>query len=1006
MDKAFEAKPRFSALIPFFVFVIFYVGLSVWAQDFYKVPMPAAFAVASAAAFFLNRKRPVEEKVNVYASGMGEINIMLMCLIFILAGAFAAVAKAMGAVDAAVTITRSLIPARFLTGDIVTENAPVVEGYDLVSEATASLTLAESDNVITFEYFKKTPATYTVKYVDAQGNPVADTKTVSTGVYVDDEVTEYAVAVPGFVVSGGASATITLIDGTNTITFVYDVYVSVSGEHSKITGLTGDAVTTDIAANEFTNLDNLFDGDTTAANEPGDTSGNPTYMNGFYGADWHSDGDKRYFIVDLGDVYELSKVALYFGWSPAEHPTWNNWQYIAPSAYTIYVADTEEGLATAAPAAVVTGLERDPETFLCDSVAELATWGRFVKIEVTTSGGQFALREITFTGAEFVDPSNNTTVKVEYKDENGNTIAPAIEITKTTGKIFDVEPITIPGYSAISTTQTVTFDTNKSVTVVYRAIPTVEVAPAEDGTYSEGVKEIPFVFTVATPDNVAPDAFAVANWIATNCEIKDVKVEADGMLGFVYAWKVIVTVAPAEGKAFSVELDLPDTFELTDKISITRAPSASTLDSAIMVGENSVVVSTNKVVIELESNGMVKTDKSKRKVHVTLNLQSVNEALLPYNGYDKVTVELKEIKSAGQGFSYKAVNFVKLDGCYVGELLAHKYGADQLSFVIALYGVNADGTKVELDTAVVRSEILEVVPPETKPAPTVAENISWKILPIDILTQLIDQVHPNALPEITDADWDIYREVAEIRASGLDIDALRATYDEYRASEPTGEYTDNLVIDVNKQIQGSVYLWNFLKDIKVETITFTNLAVTQITEEGIEAVGDIVNVDVTFRRGIDYDYLNVLNGGDFNLRIRINIDDSGEKSNLIGKAYNAVRRALNDEQAMPLFFRLDWYTWANLPFTGAVFNVTVSDKWVDNNGAFNIVAYHLKPYTYDYEKDNTPTIEKVESDLTISPITNKISFAVDGGSNGSQIYDTYVIVSTNKLPSELPATIN
>ena len=125
MDKAFEAKPRFSALIPLFVFVIFYVGLSVWAQDFYKVPMPAAFAVASAAAFFLNRKRPVEEKVNVYASGMGEINIMLMCLIFILAGAFAAVAKAMGAVDAAVTITRSLIPARFLLSGIFVVSAVI-----------------------------------------------------------------------------------------------------------------------------------------------------------------------------------------------------------------------------------------------------------------------------------------------------------------------------------------------------------------------------------------------------------------------------------------------------------------------------------------------------------------------------------------------------------------------------------------------------------------------------------------------------------------------------------------------------------------------------------------------------------------------------------------------------------------------------------------------------------------------------------------------------------------
>ena len=123
MDNSFEAKPRFAALIPFFVFVVFYVGLSVWAQDFYKVPMPAAFAIASAAAFFLNNRNTVEEKVNVYASGMGEINIMLMCLIFILAGAFASVAKAMGAVDAAVLITRNLIPARFLLSGIFAVSA-------------------------------------------------------------------------------------------------------------------------------------------------------------------------------------------------------------------------------------------------------------------------------------------------------------------------------------------------------------------------------------------------------------------------------------------------------------------------------------------------------------------------------------------------------------------------------------------------------------------------------------------------------------------------------------------------------------------------------------------------------------------------------------------------------------------------------------------------------------------------------------------------------------------
>ncbi|MCI6288840.1 MAG: Na+/H+ antiporter NhaC family protein [Lentisphaeria bacterium] len=113
-----EREPRFRALIPFFVFVFFYVGLSVWANDFYKVPMPAAFLVASASALLLNRRHPLNEKINVFASGMGDSNIMIMCLIFILAGAFAAVAKGMGAVDAAVLITRHLIPAGFLLSGI------------------------------------------------------------------------------------------------------------------------------------------------------------------------------------------------------------------------------------------------------------------------------------------------------------------------------------------------------------------------------------------------------------------------------------------------------------------------------------------------------------------------------------------------------------------------------------------------------------------------------------------------------------------------------------------------------------------------------------------------------------------------------------------------------------------------------------------------------------------------------------------------------------------------
>ena len=109
-----EQKPQFKALLPFFVFLIFYFGLSILRKDFYQVPIITAFLVASASALLLDRRKPLEEKVEIYARAMGDSNIMIMCLIFILAGAFASTAKAMGAVDATVLIARHLIPDQLM----------------------------------------------------------------------------------------------------------------------------------------------------------------------------------------------------------------------------------------------------------------------------------------------------------------------------------------------------------------------------------------------------------------------------------------------------------------------------------------------------------------------------------------------------------------------------------------------------------------------------------------------------------------------------------------------------------------------------------------------------------------------------------------------------------------------------------------------------------------------------------------------------------------------------
>ncbi len=107
-------ESSFKAIIPFIVFVIFYFGFSLWTKDFSKVPMTVAFIISSATALILNHKEKLHKKIEIFALGMGNKDIMIMCLIFILAGAFTASASAVGGVEAAVEIAQQLIPARFM----------------------------------------------------------------------------------------------------------------------------------------------------------------------------------------------------------------------------------------------------------------------------------------------------------------------------------------------------------------------------------------------------------------------------------------------------------------------------------------------------------------------------------------------------------------------------------------------------------------------------------------------------------------------------------------------------------------------------------------------------------------------------------------------------------------------------------------------------------------------------------------------------------------------------
>ena len=97
------------ALSPLFVFLILYLATSIIAQDFYKVPIAVAFLVSSVYAL-LTVKGTMNERIQIFAKGAGNSTMVLMLAIFILAGAFAASAKTMGAVDATVNLALKYLP--------------------------------------------------------------------------------------------------------------------------------------------------------------------------------------------------------------------------------------------------------------------------------------------------------------------------------------------------------------------------------------------------------------------------------------------------------------------------------------------------------------------------------------------------------------------------------------------------------------------------------------------------------------------------------------------------------------------------------------------------------------------------------------------------------------------------------------------------------------------------------------------------------------------------------
>ena len=117
LKKGIRKRSGWLALSPLVVFLAVYLVSSLLEMDFYKIPITAAFLVASIYALLISQGT-TDEKIAVFSSGAGDKNVLLMIWIFVLAGAFASSAQEIGAVDATVDLTLRILPDKLLYAGI------------------------------------------------------------------------------------------------------------------------------------------------------------------------------------------------------------------------------------------------------------------------------------------------------------------------------------------------------------------------------------------------------------------------------------------------------------------------------------------------------------------------------------------------------------------------------------------------------------------------------------------------------------------------------------------------------------------------------------------------------------------------------------------------------------------------------------------------------------------------------------------------------------------------
>lgn len=109
-----EDKGKAIALLPIGVFLLIFLGAGIVMGDFYAMPAIVGFLIALLIAFLQNRKLAFSDKISVIAKGVGDENIITMCLIFLCAGAFSSTVTAAGGVESTVNFGLSILPSHIV----------------------------------------------------------------------------------------------------------------------------------------------------------------------------------------------------------------------------------------------------------------------------------------------------------------------------------------------------------------------------------------------------------------------------------------------------------------------------------------------------------------------------------------------------------------------------------------------------------------------------------------------------------------------------------------------------------------------------------------------------------------------------------------------------------------------------------------------------------------------------------------------------------------------------